>query len=205
MSDYRRRLGLPRSPSLPDVRRAWRDLAHTCRARRGEPSRGDRLDSWHVAYAVETPNGNDAVAGPGSPAGGLPNSPAAAGDDAFRDEIDIDFPSMGRLVDRMRRSFFGETAPRPLSTDVRLTPSQADRGVSVPFDVCLPHTCPACGGRGEVWPDPCGACDGSGAGLLPHQLQLVVPPGVRDGTCLCFDVTPPYAPAARVRMRISVP
>ena len=203
MPDYRQRLGLPRSPSLPEVRRAWRDLAHRCRARRGEPGRGGRLDSWHVAYAVDTPGG--AAAGPGPQAGGGPGSSAAGCDDAFRDEIDVDFPSMARLVDRMRRSFFGETGPHPLSTDVRLTPSQADRGVSVPFDVCLRHTCPACGGRGEVWPDPCSACDGSGAGLLPHQLQLVVPPGVRDGACLRFDVTPPYAPAARVRMRISVP
>jgi len=74
----------------------------------------------------------------------------------------------------------------------------------VPFDVSLHHTCPVCGGRGEVWLDRCGACDGSGAGLLPHQLQLVVPPGVRDGTCLRFDVTPSYAPATRVEVRISV-
>ena len=204
MPDYRQRPGLSHSPSLPEVRRAWRDLARRCRAGRGEPGRGGRLDSWHVAYAVDAPGGNDAAAGPGLRGGGA-DSPAAACDDAFRDEIDVDFPSMARLVDRMRRSFFGETAPRPLSADVRLTPSQADRGVSVPFDVCLRHTCPACGGRGEVWPDRCGACDGSGAGLLPHQLQLLVPPGVRDGTCLRFDVTPPYAPAARVRMRISVP
>ena len=196
MSDRRRRPGPPHSPTLHEVRRAYRDLARRCRARRVGPDGTGRLDSWHVAYAVDAPDGDVAAAPPGGP---------AAADDAFRDEVDVDFPSMAKLVDRMRRSFFGETAPRPLSADVRLTPSQADRGVSVPFDVSLPHTCPACGGRGEVWPDPCAACDGRGAGLLPHQLQLVVPPGVRDGTCLRFDVTPPYAPAARVRMRISVP
>ena len=203
MSDYRRRLGLPHSPTLHEARRAWRDLARRSRAQRGEPGRGDRLATWHVAYAVDGPDGEDGEEGPGSPAS-APGRPEAC-DDVFRDEIDVDFPSMAKLVGRMRRSFFGATAPRPLSADVRLTPSQADRGVSVPFDVALRHTCPACGGRGEVWPDPCGACHGRGAGLLPHQLQLVVPPGVRDGTCLRFDVTPPYAPAARVRVRISVP
>ncbi len=204
MSDYRRRPGLPHSPTLHEVRRAWRDLARRSRAQRGEPGRGDRLDSWHVAYAVDALGGDGAAAGPASSAA-APRGGARACDDPFRDEVDVDFPSMAKLVGRMRRSFFGAAVPRPLSADVRLTPSQADRGVSVPFDVALRHTCPACGGRGEVWPDPCGACHGSGAGLLPHQLQLVVPPGVRDGTCLRFDVTPPYAPAARVRMRISVP
>ena len=202
MSDYRRRLGLPHSPTLHEVRRAYRDLARRSRAQRGEPGRGERLDTWHVAYAVEAPDGDGAAAGRGrSAAAGR----AEASDEAFRDEVDVDFPSMAKLVGRVRRSFFGEAAPRVLSADVHLTPSQADRGVSVPFDVSLRHTCPACGGRGEVWPDACGACRGSGVGLLPHQLQLVVPPGVRDGTCLRFDVTPPYAPVARVRMRISVP
>ena len=203
MSDYRRRLGLPHSHTLNEVRRAYRDLARRSRAQRGGPGRGERLDTWHVAYAVDAPDGDGAAAGRG-PSVAAPGR-AEAGDEAFRDEVDIDFPSMAKLVGRMRRSFFGESAPRLLSADVRLTPSQADRGVSVPFDVSLRHTCPACGGRGEVWPDPCGVCHGSGAGLLPHQLQLVVPPGVRDGTCLRFDVTPPYSPVARVRMRISVP
>lgn len=202
MSDYRRRLGLPHSPTLHEVRRAYRDLARRSRAQRGEPGRGDRLDTWHVAYAVEAPDGDGAAAGRGRSTA-APRR-AEASDEAFRDEVDVDFPSMAKLVGRVRRSFFGEAAPRLLSADVRLTPSQADRGVSVPFDVSLRHTCPACGGRGEVWPDACGACRGSGVGLLPHQLQLVVPPGVRDGTCLRFDVTPPYAPVARVRMRISV-
>ena len=197
MSDYHRRLGLPHSPTRHEVRRAYRELARRCRARRGDPGSGGRLDSWHVAYAVSPPARAGAAPGPRAAEAGC--------EDAFRDEVDVDFPSMSKLVDRMRRSFFGAAAPRALSADVRLTPSQADSGVSVPFDVSLRHTCPACGGRGEVWLDPCGACEGSGAGLLPHQLQLMVPPGVQDGTRLRFDVTPPYAPAARVQMRISVP
>jgi hypothetical protein len=104
----------------------------------------------------------------------------------------------------MRASFFDAADEGPRSTEVQLTPRQAETGVNVPIDVSLSHTCPVCGGRGEVWLESCGACAGSGAGLLPHQLQLVVPPGVRHGTRLHFDVTRPYAPVTRVHVRISV-
>jgi hypothetical protein len=104
----------------------------------------------------------------------------------------------------MRASFFDAIGEGPLSTEVQLTPRQAETGLNVPIDVSLAHTCPVCGGRGEVWLESCGACAGSGAGLLPHQLQLVVPPGVRHGTRLHFDVTRPYAPVTRVHVRISV-
>lgn len=189
---------MPPSPTLDEVRRAYREIARRRSARRAAGGGGEgRVDAWQVAYAVTAPEGD----APGGRAG----APGAECEDAFVDEVDVDFPCMSKLVARVRRSFFGAGARRALCADVRLTPAQADRGVRVPFDIALRHTCPACGGRGEVWLDPCGACDGSGAGLLPHQLQLVVPPGVRDGTCLRFVVTPPCAPVARVRVRISVP
>jgi len=127
-----------------------------------------------------------------------------ASDRAFSDEVDIDFPSVSRLVTRMRRSFFGADLSQLLAADIHLTRAQAESGVEVPVDISLRHTCPACGGRGEVWPDPCSACGGTGTGLLPHALRLIVPPGVSDGTRLRFEVTPPYAPVANVHVRISL-
>jgi len=129
---------------------------------------------------------------------------SAAREAVFADEVDIDFPSVSSLVDRMRESFLGPVPGRPFSAEVCLTPKQAHRGVKVPLDVSLRHTCPVCGGRGEVWLDPCGVCAGSGTGLLPHRLQLVVPPGVRDGSRLRFDVTPSYASVTCVEVLISV-
>ena len=197
MSDYHRRLGLPHSPTRHEVRRAYRELARRCRARRGDPGSGGRLDSWHVAYAVSPPARAGAAPGPRAAEAGC--------EDAFRDEVDVDFPSMSKLVDRMRRSFFGAAAPRALSADVRLTPSQADSGVSVPFDVSLRHTCPACGGRGEGLARPLRR-------LRRQRGRAAAAPASAHGAAggsgrhpLRFDVTPPYAPAARVQMRISVP
>lgn len=198
MRDYFRRLGLPESADLQEIRRAYRELARRCRPAAGDPGAAERLASLHRAYEVLSDPGRMAAAAPAP-------SRARGGwcESAFADEVDIDFPSVSALVDRMRSSFFGPS-PDPVAAEVRLTPRQATNGVRVPVDVSLPHTCPICGGRGEIWLDPCGACAGSGAGLLPHQLQLVVPPGVRDGTCLWFDVAPAYAAPRQVQVRISI-
>ena len=198
MRDYYRILGLPRGADLNHVRRAYRQLARQCQSSRGSHGTAGRLASLHHAY--EMLSGQDH-----RPADGAERAWWSTGrETAFADEVDVDFPSVSSLIDRMRESFFGPKPGHPLSAEVQLTTKQADAGVKVPLDVSLRHTCPVCGGRGEVWLDRCGACDGSGAGLLPHQLQLVVPPGVRDGTYLRFDVTPSYAPATCVEVQISV-
>jgi DnaJ-class molecular chaperone len=199
MRDFYRMLGLPHSAGLNEIRRAYRELARRCQSRRDTPgASAERLASLHRAYEV--------LSGRDSRTADVDvQVPWSAGrEPAFADEVDVDFPSVSGLVDRMRASFSGPVSEHPLSAEVRLTPKQAGAGVKVPFDVSLRHTCPVCGGRGEVWLDPCGACAGSGDGRLPHHLQLVVPPGVRDGARLRFDVTPSYAPATCLEIRITV-
>lgn len=123
------------------------------------------------------------------------------------DEVAIDFPAMSPIVARMRAAFFAEAGGGDVTTrcaEVALTARQADQGVRVPLDLTVPHTCPACGGRGESWAVPCGLCDGSGAGLLPHRLHFRVPPGVRHGTRLRYSVTPPHAFETHIEVRIAV-
>ena len=114
---------------------------------------------------------------------------------------------MTPIVARMRDAFFAEAGDRGVATrraEVELTAQQADRGVRVPLDLTVEHTCPACGGRGELWTDPCSLCDGSGAGLLPHRLHFRVPPGVRHGTRLRYSITPPHAFETHIEVRIAV-
>lgn len=201
MHDHYRRLGLPSSADINEVRRAYRELARRSRPGGREHasrhSSANRLASLHRAYETLTDPRRSGTPSTGSLRG-------AGREPAFADEIDVDFPSVSSLVDRMRASFFDSTHEGPLSTEVHLTARQADTGINVPIDVSLAHTCPVCGGRGEVWLEPCGACAGSGAGVLPHQLQLVVPPGVQHGTRLRFEVARPYAPVTQVHVRISV-
>ena len=193
----------PPSPSnLDEVRRVYWELSRRCRpVRRPQGEAVSRLTSTHHATEVLV---GETRCGQGTLRAALPGIGGLASDQAFSDEVDIDFPSVSRLVARMRRSFFGADPSQPLATDVRLTRAQAENGVEVPVDLSLRHTCPACGGRGEVWLNACSACGGAGTGLLPHALRLIVPPGVSDGTRLRFEVTPPYAPVTNVHVRISV-
>ncbi|MGC9159258.1 MAG: molecular chaperone DnaJ [Terracidiphilus sp.] len=44
------------------------------------------------------------------------------------------------------------------------------------------RTCGACGGSGQMIPDPCPACRGEGRASRERKLNVKVPPGVEDGT-----------------------
>ena len=114
--------------------------------------------------------------------------------------------TMAHIVPRMCAAFLGGEAEvgETHTTHVELTPKEALKGVRIPFDLPVRSTCPMCGGRGEIWTEPCGVCGGTGAGRLSHQFHLRVPPGVRHGMCLRFSVTPPFSAKAHVELRIAI-
>ena len=126
-------------------------------------------------------------------------------DGSFADEVAIDFPAVSDKVDRMRHAFDhnGEAAER-LRADITLSRRQAFAGAAIPIEVPLRWTCGGCGGRGEVWGDPCGQCEGSGHALRRRTLTVSVPAGVVDGTRFSFSVTPPRGPRTRVDVRVAV-
>ncbi|HKY21669.1 MAG TPA: hypothetical protein VJM31_10660 [Vicinamibacterales bacterium] len=124
----------------------------------------------------------------------------------FADEIAIDFPSLNGAVERMREGFVAASAEggrgRQLMAELHLSPREAFDGVTVPLDVPVRKLCLACGGRGEIWSDPCEACDGSGEALARHPVRLVVPPRVQDGDRFSLSVSAPSAPLTRVEVRV---
>jgi hypothetical protein len=123
----------------------------------------------------------------------------------FADEIAIDFPSVGRVVDRMRDAFLGERAEDTLLTaDVSLSQREAVDGLVVSLDVPVRATCPNCGGRGETWTEPCDLCDGSGAARLEYPVRVSVPPGVSDGARFRFRLTSPDSTPVRIELRIAI-
>ena len=125
--------------------------------------------------------------------------------ECFADEIAIDFPSVGTVVDRMRDAFLGEHENvEVLCADVSLTKREASDGLIVPLEVPIRATCPDCGGRGETWAERCAACDGTGESVFRHAVRVTLPAGVPDGARFRFRLSTPDAAAVRVEVRVSV-
>ena len=129
--------------------------------------------------------------------------------DCFADEVAIDFPSVGDMVERVRQAFLGE-GPGDVfdghthTADLSLSTRDAWRGAIVPLELPLRGTCPTCGGRGEIWTEPCWACCGTGDALVRHPVRLSVPAGVADGARLRFRVRPPDAAPLRIEVRVVI-
>ena len=124
---------------------------------------------------------------------------------AFDDEIAIDFPSIGAVVERMREGFLGDDASGAAhKSAISLSPRQAFAGATVPLDVPLRQTCRHCGGRGETWAERCPGCGGSGECSRPHQVRVLVPAGVTDGTRFRFLITAPQGVPTRIEVTVLV-
>ena len=126
-------------------------------------------------------------------------------DECFADEIAIDFPSVGRAVERMRAAFLDERADADvLHADVSVSPREALSGHVVSIEVPVRSTCPECGGRGESWTEPCLFCRGTGASWFQHPVRVPLPPRVADGARLRFRLRSPDASSVRVELRVAV-
>ncbi|MBQ02493.1 MAG: hypothetical protein CL477_17655, partial [Acidobacteria bacterium] len=122
MRNYYRMFGLSHSADRNEIRRAYRELARRCQSRPETPGASpERLASLHRAYEVLSGRASQS-ANIGDPARG-----SAGREAAFADEVDIDFPSVSSLVNRMRDSFFGLESGHPLSAEA----SQRTAGVAL--------------------------------------------------------------------------
>ena len=124
--------------------------------------------------------------------------------ECFADEIAIDFPSVGNVVDRMRTAFLGERGDEVLRADVSLSQREALAGHVVSLKVPVRITCPNCGGRGETWTEPCGLCRGTGESVFQQGIRVTVPPRVADGACVRFRLKSPDAASIRVELRVAI-
>ncbi len=125
--------------------------------------------------------------------------------DCFADEIAIDFPSVGRAVQKMRAAFLDERDEDDVArTEVSLSSREASSGMVVPFEISIRGTCPECGGRGETWTERCEGCHGTGGAQLRQPFRVSVPAGVADGARFRFRVSSPHAAPVRVEVRVVI-
>jgi hypothetical protein len=155
-----------------------------------------------VAHAMPPP-------APRTPAPGLhlvrALEPERSVDRALRDEVALDFPSARQALDHARRDFADADAPAVrLVVDVTLTSLDARRSARVPLCVHLPVMCDTCGGRGEVWNDPCGACEATGTAEATRYVVVRVPANTPGGTVLRYRLALPYGPLVRLDVRLTV-
>lgn len=98
-------------------------------------------------------------------------------------------PSYDALLDRLGRNVAGVESPKaereePLTFELTLSPEEAERGILVPFEIPVFRICLECGGLGQDWLFPCGACDGEGRIVAPDTVHVKVPGGIRDGSMI---------------------
>ena len=125
--------------------------------------------------------------------------------DCFADEIAIDFPSLGHVVERMRDAFLGERIGGDVVTaELLMSSREACHGLRALIDVPIRGTCPKCGGRGETWTERCDGCRGTGESLFHHRVRVSVPPGVADGAQFRLRVSSPHAASVRVEVRVAI-
>lgn len=213
MSRYYRLLGVSRFADRAEIREAYWSLTRRLRSEsRGSGEDSTRLAEARRAFDVlsDSCGRRDSCSRRGDRGLGVSDRRSTSARERdietrlAADETSTGFPSMSRLVPRMLTGFYGVSDQPTHMRRVALTPRQALAGFRVPMDLMVHPTCPACGGRGEMWPSQCHLCEGTGSGSFSHPVQFPIPPGVRDGARLRYSVSPPFAAEALVELRIAI-
>jgi hypothetical protein len=124
---------------------------------------------------------------------------------SFADEVAIDFPSSRAAIELFRRDHVEpDDQASATQAEINISNDQALHGAMVPLDVTVPRTCSCCGGRGEVWSEPCEPCDGRGQELQAQRLTVAVPPGAAHGDRFSFNLSLPRGPRTRIDVRVAV-
>jgi hypothetical protein len=124
--------------------------------------------------------------------------------DCFTDEVVIDFPSMSTTVERMQSAFVEEMLGPVFQVRACLSPRQALDGAVVPIDIPISLTCRNCGGRGEIWAEPCPSCLSTGTEVRQHSVRVSIHAGVCDGGKFRFVVATRHAPPTHVEFHVTI-
>ncbi|MEQ1656040.1 MAG: DnaJ C-terminal domain-containing protein [Nitrospira sp.] len=195
--DYYQVLGIPRTASADEIKKAYRRLARQFHpdmhsgAKKAEmekkfkemneahevlsdPDKRKKYDQhgaqWEQAEAYER-----ARQAAGAQSRGQAHSFSGEG---FSDIFENLFGGRGRAAGQHEFSASGED----LETEVDLSLREVLSGVTKRINLMEPTPCSTCRGSGAVKNRPCQACLGSGHRMESHSIEVKIPAGVQNGT-----------------------
>jgi DnaJ-class molecular chaperone len=205
--DYYQILGLSRSASADDIKKAFRRLARQYHpdlhsgAKKAEmekkfkevneanevlsdPDKRKKYDQygadWEQAEAFEKARQQAGTRGFGGPRDfGGQEAGSGAGSEQFSDYFENLFGGgRGRASGGRGFAMPGDD----LETDVDLTLREVLTGVTKRVNLREPQPCPTCEGSGTLRGRPCPTCQGTGMTTESKTLEVKIPAGVQDGT-----------------------
>jgi DnaJ-class molecular chaperone len=201
--DYYEILGVPRSASEKEIRRAYRRLARQYHPdlNPGNKEAEERFKEINKAYEVLSDpekrrlydmygeNWEQMAAFEKARQGGGAG-PGPGGQTTFTwsgDIFDLGEILRGSGFEEIFETFFGGRRRGPVAGQnveqpIEVTLEEAYQGTTRVVELQSEEPCPSCGGRGQAFGALCSVCRGRGLLLRPKRLEVRIPPGVRDGS-----------------------
>jgi curved DNA-binding protein len=199
--DYYASLGVPRTATADEIKKAYRKLArkHHPDLNPGDKAAEGQFKQVQEAYDVlsdpEKRKRYDRLGADWKTGETFRPSAGSGGDgENFQETEFFGTGDRGGFSDFFESVFAGRRGPRARSgirrpgrdveAEVPVTLEEAHQGTKRSLSLEVEEPCPECGGTGTKDKKPCPVCQGSGTRPAQKTLDVAIPAGVRDGAVL---------------------
>jgi DnaJ-class molecular chaperone len=187
-------LGLSPDATLPQIKRAYRELSKKFRPHEQGDDAHQRLIQIRDAYetlrnsARRSDHDRELMNPTKRSQSEMPEPFFDSGLDLLH-SFERYSPSRRELRDTIEQNFTQQHLPksklvRELTVEVMLSPEQAANGGNVPIDFPVADVCADCAGTGTTGHFLCDTCGGQGIDWRSQRIDVLIPPGTDDGTSI---------------------